>query len=71
MCDCTAKRTVGDAFGAKKHEIVGAPSVNWDMRYDHKKTRGKMLRLFDIDRDGTFELFYRKFQFKASSTKRY
>lgn len=45
-----------------KHEVVGAPSVNWDMRYDHKKTHGKMLRLFDIDRDGTFELFYRKFK---------
>lgn len=50
-----------------KHEVVSAPSVNWDMRYDHKKTHGKMLRLFDIDRDGTFELFYKKFKDKYGS----
>ena len=24
MCKCGSKRTVGDAFGAKKHEVVGA-----------------------------------------------
>ena len=43
-----------------KHEVVDAPSVNWDMRYDHRKTHGKMLRLYDLDRDKTFEMLYEK-----------
>jgi hypothetical protein len=28
MCKCGSKRTVGDAFGAKKHEVVGACTAN-------------------------------------------
>ena len=43
-----------------KHEVVDAPSVNWDMRYDHEKTHGKILRLHDLDRDKTFEMIYQK-----------
>lgn len=37
-------------------EVVNAPSVQWDMLYDHKNTHGRMVRIFSIDRDKTFEL---------------
>ncbi len=43
-----------------KYETVSAPSVNWDMLYDHKKTHGQMIRIFSIDRDRTFDLLHRK-----------
>jgi len=43
-----------------KWETVPAPSVNWDMLCQPGKGRGHMVRIHDIDRDGTFELFYRK-----------
>ena len=41
-------------------EVVEAPSVNTDLRYDHEKTHGKMLRHYDINRDGTFEMLFQK-----------
>lgn len=43
-----------------KQEVVEAPSVNWDMLYDHGRTHGKILRIHDIDRDGTFKLLSEK-----------
>lgn len=39
-------------------EVVAAPSVNWDMLYNHRQTHGRMLRIHQIDRDGTFALLY-------------
>lgn len=37
-------------------EVVDAPSVQWDMLYDHKNTHGRMVRISSIDRDRTFDL---------------
>jgi purine nucleosidase len=39
-----------------KWEIVDAPSVGHDLRYDFKTKRGKFIRIFDIDRDASFKL---------------
>ncbi|MHC4405793.1 MAG: nucleoside hydrolase, partial [Planctomycetota bacterium] len=41
-------------------EVVDAPGIRWDMAYDHSKTFGQMVRIYQIDRDRAFELFYRK-----------
>jgi len=38
-------------------EVTHAPSVNWDMLYDHQKIHGRMVRVHSIDRDKTFALF--------------
>ena len=45
-----------------EYEIVNVPGVNWDMNYDHSKTYGKMLRIYQIDNDECFDLFFRKFK---------
>ncbi|MGQ9503828.1 MAG: nucleoside hydrolase [Thermogutta sp.] len=37
-------------------EVVKAPSVQWDMLYDHNATHGQMVRIFSIDRNRTFDL---------------
>jgi inosine-uridine nucleoside N-ribohydrolase len=41
-------------------EKVAAPTVNWDLRYDHKTPHGPILRVHAIDRDRTFDLLQRK-----------
>ena len=41
-------------------EVVDCPEVNWDLAYQFKNTKGKILRCGDIDRNKTFELFERK-----------
>jgi len=41
-------------------EIVDAPNVNWDMMYAWGEALGKILRIYQIDRDRTFELLYEK-----------
>ncbi len=46
--------------GLAKWEVVSAPNVHWDMLYQPGKGRGQILRVHAIDRDGTFDLFYRK-----------
>lgn len=43
-----------------RYETVPTPTVNWDMRYDHKNAKGNMVRIHTIDRDGTFDLLERK-----------
>lgn len=43
-----------------RQEVVEAPTVNWDLAYDHEQTHGKIVRVFDIDRDRTFDLLQRK-----------
>lgn len=43
-----------------KWEIVDCPEVDWDLSYKFKKTKGKILRCYDIDRDSTFELLEQK-----------
>jgi inosine-uridine nucleoside N-ribohydrolase len=40
-------------------EQVPVPSVEWDLRYDHARPHGEMLRVFHIDREGTFDLLSR------------
>jgi inosine-uridine nucleoside N-ribohydrolase len=41
-------------------EVVDVPGINWDMAYDRSKSFGSMVRIYQIDRDRTFELLYRK-----------
>jgi hypothetical protein len=43
-----------------KTEVVPVPGVDWDMWYDHRHTHERMLRIYDIDRDATFALLFRK-----------
>jgi hypothetical protein len=43
-----------------KWEIVSAPNVKWDMLYQPGKGRGQIVRIREINRDETFELFYHK-----------
>jgi purine nucleosidase len=38
-------------------EVVDCPEVNWDLAYQFKGTKGKILRCGAIDRDKTFALF--------------
>ena len=38
-------------------EIVKAPTMDQTMYFDHKKTNGNMLRVYDIDREGSWKLF--------------
>ena len=41
-------------------EVVDCPEVNWDLAYQFKGTKGKILRCSAIDRDKTFALFEEK-----------
>jgi inosine-uridine nucleoside N-ribohydrolase len=41
-------------------EVVDCPEVDWDLSYKFTKTKGSILRCYDIDRDATFALFGRK-----------
>jgi len=38
-------------------EVVDCPEVNWDLAYQFKGTKGRILRCSAIDRDKTFALF--------------
>lgn len=40
--------------------VVSCPEVEWDLTYQFRDTKGKILRCAGIDRDGTFALFTRK-----------
>jgi hypothetical protein len=39
-------------------EIVEAPAMDQCMFFDHNTTNGKMLRIFDINNDGTWKLLF-------------
>lgn len=52
-----------------KFETVAVPGVNWDMRYDHQRTHGRMIRIHSIDRDGTFGLLESKLKTAYPSAK--
>ncbi|MCC7338484.1 MAG: nucleoside hydrolase [Pirellulaceae bacterium] len=41
-------------------EVVACPEVDWDLSYRFKGSQGKIQRCFEIDRDKTFALFYKK-----------
>ncbi len=41
-------------------EIAKAPSVDWDTSYGWKRDLGRILRIYQISRDPTFALLYRK-----------
>lgn len=41
-------------------EVVRTPQIDWDLRLQHTGEYGRMLRVYHIDRDGTFEMLYRK-----------
>lgn len=47
-----------------KWEEIECPTVNYYMDYNFKKTNGKALRCYQIDRDKTFELFYNRLKEK-------
>lgn len=49
-----------------KQEVVPAPGIEWDLTYLHDRPHGKMVRVFDIDRDRTFDLLSSKLQRAAS-----
>ena len=49
-------------------EVVDGPEVGWDLAYRHAGTKGKILRCYDIDREGTMALLYDKL--KALHRKR-
>ena len=40
-------------------EVVDAPHVDWDMRYVHNRSHGRIRRVYQIDRDRTFALFHK------------
>ncbi len=48
-------------------EVVDAPEFGWDLAYQFKNTRGRILRCADIDRDGTFALLTRKLNEAATA----
>jgi hypothetical protein len=48
--------------------VVDGPEVGWDLAYRHAGTKGKILRCYDIDREGTMALLYDKL--KALHRKR-
>ena len=50
-----------------KTEVVDVPGVDWDLRYDHENTHGKMLRIYNIDREGTFDTLFRRIEEKHST----
>jgi inosine-uridine nucleoside N-ribohydrolase len=41
-------------------EVVSCPEVTQDLSYDFTEVKGKILRCYGINRDKTFELFYKK-----------
>ena len=43
-------------------EEVSCPEVDHDLNYKFKDTKGKILRVFHVDRDKTFQLLYDKLQ---------
>jgi purine nucleosidase len=42
------------------YEEVSCPEVDYDLSYEFKDTKGRILRCYDIDRDKTFQLLYDK-----------
>jgi inosine-uridine nucleoside N-ribohydrolase len=46
-------------------EVADCPEVEWDLAYKFKKTRGKILRCYDVDRDGTYALLEEKLRSHA------
>ena len=41
-------------------EEVSVPTVGWDLVYDHAHTHGRMIRVYHVDRKGTFDLLEHK-----------
>lgn len=41
-------------------EVVDAPNVDWDMRYLPTTSNGLIRRVYQIDRDRTFEVFHKR-----------
>ncbi len=50
-------------------EVVDAPNVDWDMRYVPTKSNGRIRRVYQIDRDRTFDLFHQRLAELASKSK--
>ena len=49
-------------------EVTDCPEVDWDLTYKFKKTKGSILRCYNINRDKTFDLLHDKL--KALSGRR-
>jgi len=41
-------------------EVVDAPDVDWDMRYIPTEANGRIRRVYQIDRDRSFDLFHER-----------
>jgi len=41
-------------------EVADCPEVDWDLAYKFKKSKGKILRCYDVDRDGTYALLEKR-----------
>jgi len=46
-------------------EVADCPEVDWDLAYQFKKTKGKILRCYDIDRNRTYALLEEKLRTHA------
>ena len=46
-------------------EVADCPEVEWDLAYKFNKTKGKILRCYDVDRDGTYALLEKKLRSHA------
>lgn len=46
-------------------EVVDCPDVEKNLDYSFRGTRGRILRCYDIDRAGTFELFHQRLKAQA------
>lgn len=41
-------------------DVTPCPEVDWDLSYEFKGTKGRLLRCYAIDRDETFAMLYKK-----------
>jgi inosine-uridine nucleoside N-ribohydrolase len=51
--------------GLASWEVVECPEVDWDLSYKFKGTKGRILRCYGIDRDGTYALLHDKLKTSA------
>jgi inosine-uridine nucleoside N-ribohydrolase len=46
-------------------QVTKCPEVDWDLAYKFNRTKGSILRCYDIDRDLTYQLFHKKLKAHA------
>jgi len=50
-------------------EVVDCPDVEKNLDYSFRGTKGRILRCYDINREGTFDLFYKRLQARTNAGK--